>query len=517
MYPVKTLKQWAVFFFYYLRHSGFVSVLLLSGFVLGLVGGCGPKPSAFGPLTAEDRFREEVDRILDDPAFATAYWGIVVQSLKTGEYLYLRNPHRGFMPASNMKLFTTAVALEKLGPDFRYTTFLLADGKVENGVLKGNLLIRGTGDPSLTGRYHDDDPLAVFRQWADSLKSAGIDSIDGRIIGDDNYFEDEIMGTGWSWDYQSDWYAAQISALSFNDNCVDVFLEPGDQPGSPARFFLRPDTRYVHVKNEVKTVRHGLGTAIFFDRRRGTNFVRMFGTIELDRKGFWDWFSVENPTLYTAFVFREVLLHCGIGVRGAAVDIDSLAGYAVPDSIWVVARYFSPPLREIVRTINKVSQNLYAELLLRTLGKIYKDVGDAAHGAEVVKEHLGRWGIDPGQFKMADGSGLSRLNMVTPLQISILLRKMRNNPYFFDSLPIAGVDGTIKNRMKGTAAEGNVHAKTGYIGRVRALSGYVTSADGEEFSFVFLVNNYTVPTPRANWVQDWLCERLANFRRIPSF
>ena len=322
------------------------------------------------------------------------------------------------------------------------------------------------------------------------------------------------MGEGWAWDYQSDWYAAQISALTFNDNCVDVFVEPGDTLGAPAKLTLRPQTAYVHVYNKTVTVRRGLGRGLSFWRRRGSNDVVITGSVELDQKGYWDWFSVENPTLYAVTVLREVLQRKGISVTGPAVDIDSLKDFRYePEKARRLASYVSPPLSEIVKTVNKVSQNLYAELLLRTLGKVFRDDGSAAGGIAVVKDFLASLGANVETFKMVDGSGLSRLNMVSPMHISVLLRAMRDNPDFYDSLPIAGVDGTIKRRMKKTLAEGNVRAKTGYIGRARALSGYVTTLDGEECSFVMLVNNYTVPTPEANRIQDWICERLANFSR----
>jgi len=418
------------------------------------------------------------------------------------------------MPASNMKLFTTATALKKLGGDYHYVTLLLGIGQQRDSVFVGDVVVRGAGDPSITGRYHNDNPTAVFESWADSLKSRGIRQISGRIIGDDDYFSDEIMGEGWAWDYQSDWYAAQISALTFNDNCVDVFVEPGDTLGAPAKLRLRPQTGYVRVINRTVTVRHGLGRGISFWRQRGGNRVVITGSVELGQKGYWDWFSVENPTLYAATVLRETFQRCGIRVVGTAVDIDSLEAFSYsPDESTVLAQYTSPPLAQIVKTTNKVSQNLYAELLLRTLGKVFEDDGSAAGGIAVVKQFLASIGANVATFKMIDGSGLSRLNMISPMHISVLLRAMRDNPDFYDSLPIAGVDGTLKRRMKKTLAEGNVRAKTGYIGRARALSGYVTTLDGEECSFVLLVNNYTVPTPEANRIQDWICERLANFSR----
>ncbi len=470
------------------------------------------------PLLVADpdaKLRSEIEQILADPSFANAHWGVVIQSLHDGRYLMLQNAYKGFMPASNLKLFTTATALAKLGPDYRYTTRLFRTGPVADGVLRGDLVIQGTGDPSITGRYHDGDPLAVFRAWVDSLKAIGVREVAGRIVGDDNWFEDEIMGAGWSWDYQSDWYAAQISALSFNDNCMDIIFTPGPNPGSPVGYELVPDTRYVEVDCQVTTVRPGLEREITYHRRRGTNYVVIRGALPAGGEKKHDWFSVENPTKFAAFVFREMLERSGIAVRDSACDIDELPGYMYADTA-VVATYVSPPMSEICRTINKVSQNLYAELVLRTLGKHFKDVGDAEHGIQVVKEFVAGIGINPDHLVMLDGSGLSRYNYVTPKMVVTLLRAMRRHPngeYFYESLPIAGVDGTLKRRMVGTAAEGNVRAKTGYISNTRTLSGYVTTAGGEELAFSLMVNNYTVPTSMANAIQDLICERLANFSR----
>ncbi|MDZ7374628.1 MAG: D-alanyl-D-alanine carboxypeptidase/D-alanyl-D-alanine-endopeptidase [candidate division KSB1 bacterium] len=486
-----------------------VGILVVSGLS---ASGCAPRRA----LTVPDReaqLRADIEAILDNPAFSAGQWGVVIQSLRDGRYLLRRNPHKAFMPASNLKLFTTATALAKLGPEYRYVTRLYRTGPIVAGTLQGDLVIRGVGDPSITGRYHNGDPLAVFRSWVDSLRALGVRRISGRVIGDDDWFEEEILGAGWSWDYESDWYAAQISALSFNDNCVDIVYRPGARPGDPVAYELTPDTRYVQIDFRVATVRRGLEREIVYQRKRASNFVRIDGALAAGGESVRDWFSVENPTLYAAFVFRELLERSGIAVDGGAFDKDDLPGYAYVDTV-VVARYVSPPMSELCKTVNKVSQNLYAELILRTLGKHFRDVGSASQGIEVVKEFVSGLGIDPNQLVMVDGSGLSRYNYVTPQTVATLLRAMRRHPYghyFYDSLPIAGVDGTLKRRMVGTAAEGNVRAKTGYIENVRALSGYVTTLDGEELVFSLIVNHYLAPTSVANDAQDLICQRLASF------
>ncbi|MCR4440133.1 MAG: D-alanyl-D-alanine carboxypeptidase/D-alanyl-D-alanine-endopeptidase [bacterium] len=491
---------------------------LLAAVLLLVAIGCAPSLQRAKPTNAVDHLRTELDYLFSDRAFANAHWGVAIQSLRNGEYLYLRNEGKEFMPASNMKLFTTAAALVKLSPEFRHRTALLTTGSVREGVLEGPLLIKGSGDPSITGRYHGGNMLAVFQAWADSLRRQRIRRVSGDIIGDDNYFADEILGRGWSWDYQSDFYAAQISALSFNDNCMDIIFTPGDSVGKPVQFRLEPATDYVQVNCLVTTAAKGRAEGVTFDRAPGTNRVTVRGSIAIDAGEIREWFSVENPTLFAAHVFRQTLIDQGIAVEGRAIDIDSLPGFTPdPACFRVLATYTSPPLSELVTTINKVSQNLYAELLLRTLGAECKGTGDAAHGAEVVKEVVTGFGVDPEVINMVDGSGLSRLDMVTPMAVVALLRGMRRHAtgtFFYDSLPIAGVDGTIRSRMRGTAAENNVRAKTGFIGHVRSLSGYVRTADQEELAFAIIANNYTAPTPLANSLQDLVCERLATFSRM---
>ncbi len=491
-------------------YAGLVAVVLFLG--------CGRHPALTLKEDALAKLRGELDYLLSDPSFAIAHWGVVIKSLKTGEFLYLRNEHKGFMPASNMKLFTTAAALLKCGPEYQFTTRLFYRGTLSSaGVLNGDLIIKGVGDPTLSGRYADGNPTKVFESWADSLATKNITQINGSIIGDDNYFVDEGMGAGWSWDYESDYYAAQVSALSFNDNCMDIFFTPGDSLDKLSTFRLQPDCQYVSVVNQVITADRANGTDIRYNRTRGGNKVVCSGTIFLGEKEKHDWFSVENPTLYAANIFKQVLKSKNIAVAGEAADLDDLGNYQYSDdSVHVLASYPSPQLREIVTTINKVSQNLYAELLLRVVGKEFGGEGSASKGAEVEENLFALMGIDPAQIDIADGSGLSRLNLVTPMSIVKLLSYMRQQPagkVFHESLPIAGVDGTIKSRMAGTAAQGNVRAKTGYVDKARALSGYVTTLDGEELAFSMIVNNYTVPTGLANQIQDTICERLANFAR----
>jgi serine-type D-Ala-D-Ala carboxypeptidase/endopeptidase (penicillin-binding protein 4) len=488
---------------------------ILFGLGVYIAGGCTQHPQTTlkpDPLT---ELVQNLDNVFSDPAFYNAHWGVAIQSLETGEIIFQRNARKGFMPASNMKLFTTAAALIKLGPDFQLQTEVYATGEIDDqGVLKGDLVVRGMADPALSGRYYDGNMTWVFQTWADSLKKAGIRKIQGRIIGDDTYFDDELLGEAWSWDYQSDYYAAQISALTFNDNCVDIIFTPGDSVGDSTSFRLQPRTDYITLENRVKTADKVQGTRIRLDRQQGGNHVVCTGSLYKKEEKQTEWVTVENPTRYTVVVLRSVLEENGI-TSGEVFDIDELPGFEY-DKSQRVAIHYAPPMHEIIKTVNKVSQNLFAELLLRVVGKEYAGKGSADAGEQVAKELFSGMGINPEEIFMADGSGLTRVDMVSPQSVITLLRTMRQHTYgnyYYDSLPIAGVDGTISKRMQGTAAEDNVHAKTGYINRVRALSGYVTTRDGEELVFSMIVNNYTVPTSLCNAKQDLVCEWLANFSR----
>jgi len=463
--------------------------------------------------------QRDLDDIFNDPNFSNAHWGVVIQSLETGEYFYKRNENKSFMPASNMKLFTTAAALVKLTPNYKYVTRLRTKGQVGQGTLRGDVVIQGSGDPTISGRFSGGNVTKTFEDWADSLSALGIKEIDGDIIGDDNCFDDQDVASGWSLDWNEDvyWYSAYISGLTFNDNCVDVIIAPGDSIGKPAKITLNPDTRYATIVNEITTASAESTLTIDYYRERGTNIIHAYGKFPINKSQRVESLTINNPTLYTATVMKETFERKGIKVRGQVFDVDDLPGKQVDyQGMRTLATYTSPSLAEIVKVINKKSQNLYAEQVFKTIGKEIGGKGSIAKATEIVKEFFSGIGIDPDKLMIYDGSGLSRLNMVTPGQIVTLLTYMSKHKYwkeFYDSLPIAGVDGSLEGRMKGTQAENNVRAKTGFVQYVRTLSGYVLTKDDEHLVFSLMVNNYTVPTSLANNIQDLVCVRLANFSR----
>lgn len=461
-------------------------------------------------------FAKVLDDIFNDPSFANAHWGVLIQSLTTGEYFYKRNEHKNFMPASNMKLFSTALALQLLGPDYKYKTQLYIDGKIKRDEIIGNLILRGVGDPTISKNFYKNDVLYVFKQWADSLLNMGIEKIRGDIIADDDAFEEESLGNGWSWDDETYSYSAISGAVCFNDNCIDLVIKPADKIGKKANIATFPSTKFVTILNEIVTVGDDSVTNIDFYRERNTNIIHCRGTIRKSEKEVNYSVSVNNPTKYTAYIIKEVFESKGIKVYGQAYDNDELNNLIDYKKLTPLFIQESPPLKEIIKVVNKISQNLYAEQLIKTIGYEKSKFGSFENGMKASERLLIQMGVDPENVQIVDGSGLSRLNLVTPFQINSLLRFMTRSKYFtefYQSLPIAGIDGTIQNRMKMTRAEGNVRAKTGYINSVRALSGYVDTYDGERLTFVMIVNNFLVPIRLPENVQDLVCTLLSNYSR----
>ncbi|HET7230240.1 MAG TPA: D-alanyl-D-alanine carboxypeptidase/D-alanyl-D-alanine-endopeptidase [Longimicrobium sp.] len=456
-----------------------------------------PAPAAASP---ETRLAESLDAIFADTMFAGANWGVVIRSAQTGRVLYQRNEGKMFVPASNMKLVTGSVALETLGPDFVYRTPVVATGPVTNGVLRGDLVVIGSGDPTIAADFHGGDARAVFRAWADSLRAHGVRRVTGRIIGNDDVFDDVPYGRGWAWDDMADYYSAEIGGLEYNLGVVGITAAAGASSGAPARITLDPDTRYVRVTSTARTV-PGAMEQIEVTRADTGNTFMVAGQIPADTAVERNDMSVRNNTAYFVTVLRETLLASGIRVDGGAVDQDALAPAVRPvarDTLFVQT---SPPLREILPGFLKPSQNQVGELLLKTMGRTLRGQGTAQAGIAVVDSVTRAWGLPPRKLAQADGSGLSRYNLVAPQFLIGVLEHMRGSPNFqtfYNALPVAGVDGTLRSRMRGTPLQGNVHAKTGTVSNVRSLSGYMTTAAGEPILFSIIVNHHTVTSRDAD-------------------
>lgn len=466
-------------------------------------------------LNSLTELRDQLDDYFNDQNFSNAIWGVMVKSLKTGEVIYKRNADKLFIPASNMKLFTSSAALLLLGSDFVYETDFFVNGDLEKGVLKGDLIIQGSGDPTISNRFYEGAHTKIFEDWADTLKAKGIWVISGNIYGDDSYFDNVGLGKGWSVDYESNWFAAPAGALSFNDNSLEIKIEPGDI-NFPAKISLTPDTKYVMLASKVITVDENSESSVSVFRLRGTNLISVTGNIRNDSKPIVEHVSISDPTMFFLTVLREVFEKKGIVVQGRVGNIDSSEKNIVPDNLTPLFTHSSVPLRMIIKELNKNSNNFYAEQILKTIGAEIYNYGTVDNGVKACRDIFNTMGINPDNMVMADGSGLSRLNLVTPRQIVNMLTYMYKSeefPKFYGSLPIGGVDGTLIDRMKKSSAENNVRAKAGYINNVSALSGYLKTVSGEQLVFSILVNNYLAPIALVNYIQDNVCHRLVNFVR----
>lgn len=476
--------------------------------------------SAQASYTASSLY-DRIDAVLRHQDFDDATWGALVVDLQTGRTLYTANERRRFIPASNMKLVTTAAALDALGPQFRYTTRLYAQGTIAHGTLTGSLVVRGSGDPTFGGRYTGGDLTATFRQWADSLRAHGIRRVIGPVVGDDDAFDDVGLGTGWSWDDLPWYYAAEASGLQFNEGIATLTALGGDV-GEPATLSLDPDVGYVTLVNRTTTVPADSAAREDISRVLSENVFTVASAVPAGETASAR-IAVVNPTTYFVRALRAVLRQRGIEVEGESVDVDAWGQRPSYDQMTRIATHVSPPLTAIVGVTNDESNNLYAEHLMRTLGAEMPTfprrwpIGSHEAGVAVVEPFLERLEIDPDALTIADGSGLSAMNRLTPQAIVSLLTGMFHHPdravwdAFYRSLPLGGVTGTLANRYASGDARGNVRAKTGYISGARTLSGYVNAANGHVIVFSLLCNDYSVPTSRVNRAQDAIVEMLADY------
>ncbi|MDB4886383.1 MAG: D-alanyl-D-alanine carboxypeptidase/D-alanyl-D-alanine-endopeptidase [Gemmatimonadetes bacterium] len=508
-----------------------LSVLLASSVV---VAGCTtinpptttlPAPAsaaqAVSPTMSRLALQQYIDSLVDVPEFRSTNWGLLVVDPGRGETLYARNADKLFMPASNQKLITGSTAITQLGLGHRWSTTLFARGAVRDGQLDGDLVVRGNGDPSISAHMHPTDALEPLRALADSLKAHGITRVRGQLVAAPSPFLDSGLGYGWSWDDLDAPYSAGVDALYFNEGFTQVVVYGGARAGDPVRAVTRPAATYPALIVRARTVAGMPATATRADSVAAAAAITLAqdssragvlvsGTIAAGDSVVQEITFRDHPRAFLA-AFGEALQSRGVNVFGATVK----GGTSSVDSIVTMQ---SPTLREVMPYFEKPSQNQIGEILYRTLALKATGVGRTDTASQVVSRQLLAWGAAPDGFVVRDGSGLSRHDYVSPRTIVKVLDAMRRSPdfqVFYDALPIAGVDGTIRNRMKGTAAAGNVHAKTGTLDKARSLSGYVTTADGRVLLFSALCNNYVVPTRRVDQVTDALSVRLASMRLDP--
>lgn len=439
--------------------------------------------------------------------------GIAVYSVDRERALYVYHPDRVLLPASNMKLYTTAAALDRLGPDFQYTTSLYVNGPIRpDGTLEGDVIVVGRGDPAISGRFYGDSATYVFDQFAARLRHIGVRRVTGRLIGDASYFDDARVAPGWESGNLLWWYGARVSALSFNDNVVTITVRPGDRVGAPASVSFYPHTDVLGIVNRVTTTGARGGRSIGISRRPAIGGYELIGRIPVQSAPLTYVVAVDDPPGFAVSVLRDRIERAGIAVLGADRVVYDRA-HLPPGARRLVASHTSPRMAEIVRVINKRSQNFFAEQVLKTMGAVHRGEGSFSDGREVVRDALRDMGVEAWEFRMDDGSGLSRLDRTTARVTAQLLVAMRRHTRFaeyYDSLLLAGADGDPR-RLDHPAARGNVRTKTGTLRGVSALSGYVTTRDGELLAFSVITNGLRGGKGASIAVEDAVAERLAAY------
>lgn len=449
----------------------------------------------------------ELDALLDRPGHRRATWGVSVRSLSTGEPLYARNAGALLVPASVMKIATAAAAASAVGWEYSYSTTAEVAGSVEGGVLRGDLVLRGTGDPSLLGDGGADLVAAV----AGALRERGVTRIDGRVIADDSAVEEPRPGLAWSWDDLGTATGALTGALNATENVARIVVAPGGSAGLAPRIEPPADDRELAIVNRAVTGAPGTPQTLWAERQPGEAALTIAGAIAADARPAALTVSVGNPTLWVARLVRTRLVAAGIAVDGVALDGDDLPSVPAGD---VLARVSSPPLRELVRPMLKRSVNAYAEALARLAAGPAGALEMPAAGT-AIRGRLREWGVGEDAVRIVDGSGLSRFNLASADALTGILSAAWSGGAspLVAALPVAGVDGTLAERMKGTAAAGNVRAKTGTMTHVRSLAGYVTTADGEPLAFAIVANNFEGPAAGVTATIDTIATRLAGLRR----
>ncbi len=425
-----------------------------------------PAEKAIDPADLPEAIRSLVRR------HSQAGWelGVIVLD-EDGKTLAAENADQPRAPASNQKVLVVGAALGLVGPQLAYETTLSAKEPPRGGAVQ-DLVVKGDGEPNISKRFHDGDPTAVFKGWAGELKKKGVQKVTGDLVVDDTCFDEVRFLPGWKENQQGSWFSAEVGALNLNDNCIDVSVSP-TRPGQLAKVELLPRTAYVSIDNRCKTVDGARGKPIF-NRKNGTNTVEVKGEISVRQKPLDSPdVTIEDPGLYFGTVLVEVLRAEGIAVEGKVVRGKLLDRAGPTPAVLVQHR---STLDDDLKVINKHSQNLHAEVLFKALGARKGGEGSVAGGARAVGAFLSSKGLPAAGLHMEDGSGLSSGNRVSPATLAGVLAWIEKQPFFAkykESLPIAGVDGTLKRRFKGKKSSGRVFAKTGYLRGASALSGYV--------------------------------------------
>jgi D-alanyl-D-alanine carboxypeptidase/D-alanyl-D-alanine-endopeptidase (penicillin-binding protein 4) len=463
-------------------------------------------------------FQQLVESQLSKSTLSQAHWGIMVQDLESGDEIIALNADKLFMPASTRKLFTSALALDALGSDYRFSTRFESHGRLSlSGTLKGDLVVRASGDPTISGRFRaDKNPSAVFSQWARDAAELGFKRVSGNLIIDTSLFDETcVLGEGWSWENESDYYAAPVGAFSYNENMAAVSARAGASIGAPCEVSVHP-VEFFEIDNRSRTVAEGVST-VQMTRERNSNRVVVSGDLPRGAKTEWRSLSVNDPDRFAGESLLAELNELGIEVDGGALVDPKFEPKAGTD-IELISEYQSPPLSEMLVEVNRASNNHLAEMIYLAAGR--KLIGGPASFKQSREAEQIFWKKiqlpNAHRLYSADGSGLSRRNLATPDAFCHLLRKMcghRDSEVFLDSLAVNGKNGTLEGRLGTKHYYKRVHAKTGHIANVSCLAGYLKDETGRMLVFSIMVNNFTCSKETMKAAQDKICKWLID---LPS-
>jgi serine-type D-Ala-D-Ala carboxypeptidase/endopeptidase (penicillin-binding protein 4) len=488
-----------------------LAALALCLLACDLAGCAKAQPAAPAPprLTSLEQLRRDITAAVTGPGVQRGAWGVVVESLDRGDRLYELHPRRLLVPASVAKLVTLATAADAVGWDYRFDTPIQATGPIVDGILQGDLIVVGSGDPAIGGRGGDD-----ITAFVSAIQALGIRRIDGRIIGDDDAFEDPRPGLAWAWDDLGYISGSLFGALNLGENRMTVTIAASDVEGGPTTATVDPQAANRPLANRIVTGARGSAQLLWPEQRPGEMSLTLAGSIPAGARPATLNVSAGNPTFWFASVLRHRLQRAGVEVAGEAFDIDDVTPRPDRAAARAIYSYRSRSLAEIAQPMLKESINLYAEAVLRLNAVAAPRTNDAA--LEGMRRRLEAWGISRDAWQLIDGSGLSRRDTVAPETLVAVLRRMYDasgrSPWM-TALPVAGRDGSLDGRMKGTPADNNLRAKTGTMSNVRSLAGYVRTGDGEALAFAVMVDNFEGSGAQAVTAIDAIAVRLAEFTR----